>query len=886
MTTATWPALEPGPVRDALIMMTAATDDNEVMRASQQLIEGLPPLAGAAEELLAVALTVLGNRTPSARGQLAYTRARLQVSLGKPRDALDSIELASAAFDLAQATSERARVELGRMSVLDELGRHEDAVATGEALIARLGDNPAIDPTGWLRAAARENIGVAHGLMGRHHEALASYVAARAEYERLGSEADAARLEGTIGVEYLDLGELTEAERVLRQAQRRLVALGDDVAAARVLGYLGQLGFQAGTFGPALADLDRAATTLAAHGASVELARVQHVIAMVGLSLRLTDGAAEAFSSAAAEFEAEGLAHDAARAVYGCGIALLQDGDRVGAENALSQAGEAFARLGDRPMLARTWLARTECHTDPLAAARTALALLDGLGRPADTAFAHLRLAQLEPAQAEVHVTHAAALADRVGSRHLDWMVADAQRGVAASAGDAASAARFAELALGILTTLAESAPVEVELAQLLQARPAAVEGLAGHLLELGRGEEAVATAELVRFRPEPSHAPTTRDPQLDAMFDQLLAAAGSARVDLRAQARSVERHRRGGSAAPAVRVPVVVIQRSSRGLDVLVGRGSQVRHHHGAISDTAVASLSADLAQQWRLAAIPAACSNHGAELAARTERTLARADELLGYLGDLLGPDETVAIVADGPARDLPFHAFPSLRERTVTVAPSVAAVQTVQGIARRSGHVLSVGFADDQAPAALCEARRVATIAAEARLLLDGDATWDALRRELPAAAVIHIAAHGLHRPDRPHASAFRLADRWVTANDLRQLDLHGAVLVLSSCDLGRGANQAVGRVQHGMVNAALAAGAQAIVAAAWPVHDSTAADLMTTFHTELAGGAEPASALLRARQCLARSQPHPFFWAPFQVIGCPDVRHYPPTERYTQ
>jgi CHAT domain-containing protein len=51
----------------------------------------------------------------------------------------------------------------------------------------------------------------------------------------------------------------------------------------------------------------------------------------------------------------------------------------------------------------------------------------------------------------------------------------------------------------------------------------------------------------------------------------------------------------------------------------------------------------------------------------------------------------------------------------------------------------------------------------------------------------------------------------------------------------------------------------------------VDDETTAALMASFYQQLAGGASHAEALRRAQQDLRSSHPHPYYWAPFVLIG---------------
>jgi CHAT domain-containing protein len=53
--------------------------------------------------------------------------------------------------------------------------------------------------------------------------------------------------------------------------------------------------------------------------------------------------------------------------------------------------------------------------------------------------------------------------------------------------------------------------------------------------------------------------------------------------------------------------------------------------------------------------------------------------------------------------------------------------------------------------------------------------------------------------------------------------------------------------------------------------WMVNDAATAELMTYFYRILLTGVRPAAALREAQINLLSIHPHPFFWAPFVLIG---------------
>ena len=115
--------------------------------------------------------------------------------------------------------------------------------------------------------------------------------------------------------------------------------------------------------------------------------------------------------------------------------------------------------------------------------------------------------------------------------------------------------------------------------------------------------------------------------------------------------------------------------------------------------------------------------------------------------------------------------------------------------------------------------------------------------------------------------------RLADRWINAAEILDLDLGGALVTLSACESGRPSRDTAEPV--GLAWAFLAAGASGVVVSQWLVDDDATARLMAAMYAGLAGGMAPAAALRQAQLDLAASSPHPYRWAPFVYVASPSA-----------
>lgn len=138
------------------------------------------------------------------------------------------------------------------------------------------------------------------------------------------------------------------------------------------------------------------------------------------------------------------------------------------------------------------------------------------------------------------------------------------------------------------------------------------------------------------------------------------------------------------------------------------------------------------------------------------------------------------------------------------------------------------------------------------------------------------VLHVASHGVFGGDA--RSSFMLAyDDLLTLDGLQQLLGADALrrqplelLTLSACETAEG-NE---RAPLGISGAAIRARAKSVLGTLWPVDDDAAVELMQRFYGGLAEGhTSKAQALRQAqRELLAKPQfAHPFYWAPFTLIG---------------
>jgi CHAT domain-containing protein len=237
---------------------------------------------------------------------------------------------------------------------------------------------------------------------------------------------------------------------------------------------------------------------------------------------------------------------------------------------------------------------------------------------------------------------------------------------------------------------------------------------------------------------------------------------------------------------------------------------------------------------------------------------------------------------VVPDGPLHAVPFQALHDgerylIERREVASCPASGLLRLCRERARR--HPAGAGL-----PSALVvahsDAGRLPFVPEEARavaalmpgeVLLEEAATRDALRAAAPRHPILHLAAHGEARLDNPAFAYLKLADGHLGTIDVFNLDLPGALVVLSGCETGRSV-VTDGDELIGLSRGFLYAGAATLVQSLWRVEDGATARLMARFYRALKDGRTKGAALREAQLALLRDeQSHPFLWAPFQLIG---------------
>ncbi|MDX2032207.1 MAG: CHAT domain-containing tetratricopeptide repeat protein [Blastocatellia bacterium] len=181
-----------------------------------------------------------------------------------------------------------------------------------------------------------------------------------------------------------------------------------------------------------------------------------------------------------------------------------------------------------------------------------------------------------------------------------------------------------------------------------------------------------------------------------------------------------------------------------------------------------------------------------------------------------------------------------------------------------------VVVFGAADAVAPKITEEIQAISALFPEAACFTGADANAESLRAKFPESDILHIACHAVFRQDNPTFSALKLSDGLLNFYDVSSMRSPASLVTLSGCSTG---NQRIygGDEILGLVRGFMCAGAVSLVVSLWAVNDPATAKLMPEFYDRVRLGVDYGRALREASLAIRAEHPHPYFWAPFVLIG---------------
>ncbi len=186
-----------------------------------------------------------------------------------------------------------------------------------------------------------------------------------------------------------------------------------------------------------------------------------------------------------------------------------------------------------------------------------------------------------------------------------------------------------------------------------------------------------------------------------------------------------------------------------------------------------------------------------------------------------------------------------------------------------------LVAFGIPFEDIPTVAQEITAVSELFADSDTFLAEEASLNAFAHHATSARVLHIATHGVFRPDNPMFSGLKFADGWLAARDLQSQQLSASLVVLSACETGLNAQHAGDEV-FGLARGFFFAGATTLVTSLWAVKDAQTSELMIAFYEALNQGSSVAEAMQKAQASVRRNHPNPYFWSAFSVMGDPNQK----------
>lgn len=855
----------------ALDLARAAGDSHATGRALESLAS-IDIVTGGyerAESRYREALSLFhASRHPALAANMVSGLGRVAGVRGDQQGALDRFRDALAVFEDLGDLDGTSRMLHNVAVTLRNLGHYREAAAALEReleLSRALGDVEGV-------AYALSGLGSVLEMDGRPAEAMAALQEGVALFERLG-RADAVSLElSNLGSLYRVLGNLDQA----REHYQRALALAE------------KIGYRA-----------------AVAGALRNLAEVR-------LSQGDARGARQLHERVLAVANELGNRAGVVLALNDLGHVHLHEGNRAAARDFFARSFAVAEEITDREMMLSALGMQSQVADDPqeaIALAGRALEMATALDMRDRIWQSHLDLGRAyrragRLAEARTHVAQSLAIVEELRAGLPGEEVARQQAfatvvmpyeemvRVLVEQGDPAAALEQAERAKGrvLLEVLRNGRP---DLGSVLSAEDRAREAaLSATLAGLNRQQRAALVAGA---RP-PGLAERVRKARLE--YEAFLMRIHSAHPQLRAESGAIEPVRisevyallAGGNADAFLEL--VVTDERTYVFSITTAGGVHV--HTIAVAKK---KLESDVRRLREL-------------LAARdvTYGPAARAlyDLLLRPVAQRLRGAKTIGIVADGPLWELPFQALQSgpgefvLDRHAVFYVPSLTVLREMNGRRRTRAGARLLAFGNPvisretarrvrevhrgislaPLPQSETEVRNIAALydARTTRVLLRDDAREEVVKREAGKFDVLHFATHGVL--DDQNALYSRLLfsppsrtgeDGMLEAREIMRLDLRADLAVLSACDTARGRVSA-GEGLIGMSWALFVAGVPTTVVSQWKVDSTSTAELMVEFHRELRTARRTkAEALRRAALKTRATYRHPFYWAPFVVVG---------------
>jgi len=256
-------------------------------------------------------------------------------------------------------------------------------------------------------------------------------------------------------------------------------------------------------------------------------------------------------------------------------------------------------------------------------------------------------------------------------------------------------------------------------------------------------------------------------------------------------------------------------------------------------------------------------------------------------------LAGNKHLVVVPHGMLHYLPFQALQSpdgkylIESYTVSYLPSASVLKFARE-KNRGNHANLFAVANPKTdlsplPAAELEAREVSALFNRKEVLLGQGATETKFKSEAPRYDMLLFSTHGEMIESAPLESNLRFTptpedDGKLKVSEIFDMEVKANLVTLSACETGLVRGTKGGFPQGddlvGLSRAFIHAGAPSVVASLWKVSDEATVEMMRSFYRNLQSMPK-AEALQHAQLGLAKASAmtssHPYFWAPFILVG---------------
>ncbi|MBD2040844.1 CHAT domain-containing protein [Microcoleus sp. FACHB-672] len=246
-----------------------------------------------------------------------------------------------------------------------------------------------------------------------------------------------------------------------------------------------------------------------------------------------------------------------------------------------------------------------------------------------------------------------------------------------------------------------------------------------------------------------------------------------------------------------------------------------------------------------------------------------------------------KTLVFVLDGVLRNLPMAALSDgkqylVEKYSVALAPGLQLLAT-QSLQKEKIKVLTAGLSEARQgfsalPGVQMEVQQISS-EVPAKIFLNQEFTVANLQKQLTAKnyPVVHLATHGQFSSNSDETFILTWNEK-IKVKEFESLlrsreqqeNVPIELLILSACQTAAGDKRAA----LGLAGVAVRSGAGSTLATLWSVKDQSTAELMSEFYRKITqSGVSKAEALRQAQLSLLKNpgSEHPFYWAPFILVG---------------